>query len=450
MPFISFKDLGRHADMPFRFWNMYREPTPGGPTPDRRFPRPGLELQYTVGVGPIRATFLFQNKRVDVSGDEVYYNQVLIGNVPPTGVVKFAVSNEECVINVNRGAYYVTATSVTQIIDPDLPQTSDVLFLAGRFIYIHAGTDGEFSWSAVNDARTIDGLNFASAESNPDPITGGLIVGDNIAFVGTKTTEWWFPQDDITAPFIRSRGRKYDKGSTAIRSLVLCDNTMMFLGNDRIVYRAGAVPTRISDEDMENRLRQLTAAELSVVSAYQAVWSGHTFYVLNLPRLGSWAFDVGQRAWTRWTTWDKPRFRVDCSDDDILGDYYTGRIMKFNSNLRVDMEDSIERIVACYIPVTGGVQRNTNLVLHCSRGVGATTGYGSEPVVEMRYSDHEGADFTNWMEAPLGLVGDHSKAAMAHWVGLGSFQAPGRLFEFRCTDPVLFSPFGVSYNQLRP
>jgi hypothetical protein len=428
MPFISFKDLGRHASMPLRFWNMYLEPTPGGPSANRRFPRPGLVQQYEVWLGPIRATILFLNKRVDVSGDEVYYDRVLIGNVPETGVVKFAVSNEECVLTVNRGAFYVTTTAVTVITDPDLPQVKDVFFIAGRFVYIHYGTDGEFSWSAVNDAQNIDGL----------------------AFVGTRTTEWWYPQDDITAPFVRSRGRKYDKGSTAIRSLCLVDNTMFFLGNDRIIYRAGAVPTRISDEDMENRIRQLTDAELATVSAYQAIWSGHTFYVVTLPRLGTWAFDVGQRSWGRWTTWDKPRFRVDVSDVDYYGDYYTGRLMKFDSNVRVDMEDSIERIVACYVPVTGGVQRNTNLVLHCTRGVGASSGYGSEPVVEMRYSDHEGADFTNWMEAPLGMVGDRSKAAMAHWVGLGSFQAPGRLFEFRCTDPVLFSPFQVAYNELRP
>lgn len=429
---------------------MYMEPTPGGPSANRRYPRPGLGLQYTVGVGPIRATFLFKDQRVTVSGDEVYVGLTLIGNVPPTGICRFATTNDECVVVVNRRAFYVTLTSVALITDPDLQQVKDVFVLSSRFIFVDFGTAGMFQWSALNDARTIDGLAFASAESSPDPLTGGLVVGDNIAFVGTNTVEWWYANDDITAPFLRSRGRKYDKGSTAVRSLCLVDNTMFFLGNDRIIYRAGAVPSRVSDADMENRLRQLTDAELVDVSGYQAVWSGHTFYVVNLPRLGTWAFDVGQRAWARWTTWNKSRFRADVSDVDWLGDFYTGRLMKFDSNLRVDMEDSIERVVSCFVPVTGGVQRNTNLVLHCTRGVGASSGYGSNPHVEMRYSDHEGADFTNWMEAPLGMVGDRSKAAMAHWVGLGSFQAPGRLFEFRCTDPVLFSPFMMAYNELRP
>jgi hypothetical protein len=90
------------------------------------------------------------------------------------------------------------------------------------------------------------------------------------------------------------------------------------------------------------------------------------------------------------------------------------------------------------------------LALHCSKGVGLPSGYGSEPVVEMRYSDHEGGDFTNWMEEPLGEIGDRTKGAMALWVGLGSFQAPGRLCEFRCTDPVYFSCYQVAYNEPRP
>jgi hypothetical protein len=450
MPYVSFQDLGRHASLPLRFWNMYSEPTPQGPSRDRRFPRPGLTTQYTVGTGPIRDTLTFQGHRVDVSGSEVYLDQVKIGDVPPVGFVRHAVSEDECVIVVNKRAFYVTLTTVAQITDPDLPQVSDVIFIAGRFIYTHFGTDGQFSWSAVNDARNIDGLAFASAESSPDPITGAIVSGDNFALVGQKTTEWWYPQDDINAPFIRSRGRRYDKGSPALRSIVQADNAVHFLGDDGIVYRSGAVPIRVSDADMENRIRLITDADKALITAYPIIWSGHTFYVLNLPGEGTWALDIGQKTWARWTTWERDRFRADCADGDYLGDLYTGRVMRFSSNSRVDMEDSIERIVACYVPVTGGVQRNTNLVLHCTRGVGLSTGYGSDPHVEMRYSDHEGADFTNWMEAPLGMVGDRSKAAMAHWVGLGSFQAPGRLYEFRCSDPVLFSPFMVSYNEQRP
>lgn len=450
MPSVSFQDLGRHASLPLRFWNMYSEPTPQGPSRDRRFPRPGLVQQYSVGTGPIRDTFTFQGHRVDISGAEVYLDQAKIGDIPPTGNVRHAVSDDECVIVVNKRAYYITLTAVAIITDPDLPLVRDVIILAGRFVYIHYDTDGAFHWSAVNDARNIDGLAFASAEASPDPLEGAAVLGDNIAFVGTKTVEWWFPQDDITAPYVRSRGRKYDKGTTAIASVVLADNALYFLGHDGLFYRTGAVPMRVSDADMENRVRQLSDADKTLVTAYRVIWSGHTFYVVNLPGLGTWALDIGNRTWARWTTWEKDRFRVSCSDDDYLGDYYTGRVMKFDSNVRIDMEDSIERIVACYVPIQGGVQRNTNLVLHCTRGVGTPFGYGSDPKVEMRYSDHEGADFTNWMEAPLGHVGDRSKAAMAHWVGLGSFQAPGRLYEFRCTDPVLFSPFMVAYNEKRP
>jgi hypothetical protein len=193
------------------------------------------------------------------------------------------------------------------------------------------------------------------------------------------------------------------------------------------------------------------------ISGFRVIYRGHVFIVWHLPGKGSWAYDVSQKNWCRWTTWGRDLFRVGCGaragddDDTVVGDSLSGRLLTFEGSVFKDVgDDPIERVVAVFIPIQGGVQRNFNLALHCSKGVGLPSGYGSEPVVEMRYSDHEGGDFTNWMEEPLGEIGDRTKGAMALWVGLGSFQAPGRLCEFRCTDPVYFSCYQVAYNEPRP
>jgi len=102
------------------------------------------------------------------------------------------------------------------------------------------------------------------------------------------------------------------------------------------------------------------------------------------------------------------------------------------------------------VPLTAGTARNSNVVLHCSRGVGNVD--APDPIVYMRFSDQEGLEdtFSEWLPGTLGAAGDRSKAAMAHWVGLGSFGSPGRLYEFRCEGPVFFSPFGMTYNELNP
>lgn len=453
MPSLSFGDLGRVDTLPLALKNMYVEPTPQGPAKTRRMPRPGLLLVNELGVGPVRCSFQFLDVRITVSGAKVFSDDVQIGTIPASGPVRFAVSNEECVIISNNRAYYVdiVAPSVTLIVDPDLPQVKDVIFIAGRFVYFDADNSGIYRWSEVNDAQNIAGLAFASAESSPDPITGALVIGDNIFIAGSLTGEWHYPQEDITAPFQRSKGRRYDKGTTAIRSLALADNAGYFVGNDRIIYRTSQVPVRVSDDDMEDRLRRLTDAQLAEVSAYPIVYSGHTFYVVNLPGLGTWALDIGLRYWAEWSSWERGRFRADsCDANGVMGDLYSGKTFKFDGETYTDFEDAIDRRCAAFLPLQGGVQRNTNVVLHCSKGVGLPTGFGSDPKVEMRFSDHEGADFSNWREAELGAMGDRSKAAMAHWVGLGTILAPGRLFEFRCTQPVFWSPYMLTYNEVRP
>lgn len=446
---LSYASLGRVDTLPLVSKNMYIEPTPQGPFKTRRYPRPGLNQIAELGIGPI-TSFMFGLVRVSVSGPKVFADNVQIGLVPASGVVRYAVSDEECVVISNNRAYYVDvgASTVTLIVDPDLPAVRDVIFIAGRFVYFDADTGGQFRWSELNDAQNIAGLAFASAESQPDPIVGALVLGDNFIIFGTKSGEWQYPVSNIDAPFQRSKGRRYDKGTTAIRSIALVDNAGFWVGHDRIIYRTSQVPSRISDADMEYRLQQLTDAELAAITSYPVIYSGHTFYVVNLPRLGSWAFDVGSKSWSEWSTWERGRFRADsCDADGVMGDLYTGKLFKFSHLLFTDFDDAIDRRCAVFIALTGGLQRNTNAILHCSKGVGLPTGLGSNPKVEMRFSDHEGADFTVWQEAPLGMMGDRSKAAMAEWIGLGSFGSPGRLFEFRCTQPVFFSPYGFTYNE---
>lgn len=447
---LNLMDMGRKPPLRQRLVNMYVEPTPQGPAATVRYQRPGLYEVAERGGGPLACTFLFQGFRITVSGGSVWRDATNIGTIPVDSKTRFAVSNEECVIVAGHKAWYVTLTGVTRIEDTDLPDVIDVCFIAGRFIYVHASSDGQFSWSALNDAQTIDGLAFASAESNPDPLTGCMVTGDNIFFPGSVSGEWWYPVSDITAPFQRSKGRRYDKGCPAIRTLTLADNAVYFLGNDRMIYRAGSDPQRVSTFDVEDKLRKVTDADLPDVTAWTCTFGGHVFVIFNLPHQGSWALDVGQRLWAEWRTWNKDRFRIDFADNNFFGDLYTGKILGFDGDTFTDLGDPIERICSSFAALKSGHLRNFNLTLYCMQGVGLATGYGSEPVVEMHMSDHLGEDWTVWQEEPLGEAGDTSKGSLANWTSLGSISAPGRLFEFRCTDPVRFTPYMLTYNEVQP
>lgn len=448
---------GRDTIQALRYLNMQAEPTPQGPERFARFQRGRLDTpDMELGSGPIRAIFTFLGEEVVVSGSVVFYNGVNIGAIPSSGPARFAVSDEECVIVAGGFAHYITTTAVTVITDPDLFSVLDVIFLSGRFLYFSdgqtVGTNGQYAWSALNDAQTIDGIDFASAESQPDPIIGAIVQGERFGIAGSNTIEWWYPTLDINAPFQRSSGQTYSRGCVAIRSLVLADNAIWWLGNDRIFYRSGAVPQARSSYQVAQQIALVAEEDLPNVSCWTTTYNQHVFIVLNLPGVGTWAHDVANRSWCKWQSWGRDRFRVDFASEEHLGDFYSGKITKFTASPGLDLdEDPMERIVSAFIASNAGFVTMWNLHLRTLRGVGIEgDGFGSEPQVEMRYSDHDGTYWSNWLAAPLGMIGDTSVGAKAIWIQLGSIQAPGRLIEFRCTDPVDFAPYGGVFNEAQP
>lgn len=445
---LSLAASGRTKVINSRIVNMYYETTPDGPAPDARFGRPGLASAAERGGGPITANFDWQGFNFTVSGDTVWRDNENIGTVMAGPDTRFATSDNEIVIVTGGRSYYVTTEDVVQMADIDIPDpVIDVILRTnGRFIYL--SDKGQWYWSDVGDARSIDPLSFATADQAPDNLMAAINVNDSFVLFGTASGEWWYDTGDNNAPFQRSQGRAYRKGLAARQTLVEADNSGYFLGSDRVVYRMGADPIRVSTYDVEDKIRRVPQAYLPNAWAFSTTFGGHTWYVLSLPGQGTWALDISQNKWQEWKSWDKANFRVRVANGPVLGDQYTGKIMSFDQQAYTDLGDPLERIVGVYLPLKAGQAKNFNLMLATLRGVGLPSGYGSAPVVEMHYSDTDGRTWSNWMEAPLAAMGDFQTKAI--WDQLGALTAPGRLYEFRVTDPVEFTPYAVKYNELRP
>ena len=380
---LRLQDSGRDELLIQRLVNMYVEVTSEGPVATKRVGRPGLYQVAQRGEGPVRATFLWKGFRITVSGASVWRDAVNIGEVPADGELRWAISDEEIVLVAGGRAYYVTLEEVSRILDPDLPRVRDVVFLGGRFVYFDEDRGGFYRYSKVNDARSIEGLNFASAEAQPDPIIGAAVQGEGMAIFGTNTTEWHYPTLDPNNPFQRSQGRTYDKGCRAIQTVRLADNMLHFVGNDRMVYKAAQVPMRCSTHHVENRLRRQTEEEFNANSAFTIIFGGHTFYVLNIVGQGTWALNVAQKTWAEWRSWGQDRFRVSVADDDgFMGDALSGRIMGFDGGRFKDLdEDPIERVVSTWNPLRSGTLREHG----CPPGVAEPV--GERPVGGARVGD---------------------------------------------------------------
>lgn len=435
-----------------RLVNYYTEPTPAGPTPSARLPRPGLSLAYTIGAGPIwgmfRASGVFGGDRFGLSGNGVYRETMLLGVVTAASRgARWAASATQLVLVTGGRAYCYDGSMLTPISDPDLPAVSDVFYLASRFYYLQQNSD-RWYFSALADATSIDGLAFATNDEKPDADVGAAVLSDEAWFFGGDSVEPWYQTGDATNPLQRSQGRTYSRGCPAQQSIVPLDNALIFVDSQRRVCRTATVPQRISNYGIEERLRKCTAiADVTALPAYN---DGHEFYVLNIPGQGSFACDISQQnQWSEWSSFGQTLFNARSSIEAegvvYLGDATTGAVWQLDPTAYMDGGTNIERVVSCTVLAGSGSERCDRLTLQSTLGNGLED--GTDPLVQMRYSDDGGRTWSDWEARSLGVIGDFNDRPT--WKKLGSISAPGRTFEFRITDPVNCVVSGAVMNELR-
>lgn len=448
-----------------RLINCLLELTPAGPTEAARFGRPGLTASGTVGTGPsggrFRASGAFDGETFEISGEELYREGVLVGDLPGSGQTQWAfygdddeATSDDQLGLLRDGVYYVyDGTTLDTITDFDggsdpLPYFVDIEVLSSRGVLLTRS--GRYYWTAVSDLKTIDGLSFATAETAAD---GGIALakrGQQLALAGADTVEWLYPTGDADAPYQSTQSATYDKGCGCIGSMQAADNTIFWVGSDRIAYRASDTPLRISTHGIEQRLRQCVSLE--DVRADVVAHDGHILYILHIPGQGSFAYDVSTTQWAEFQSYNRTLFRarypLSIDGETTFGDDETNQIWLFDPEAFSDDGEPLTRLISGWWPVRSGALRCNNIMLQCARGVGLSTGPGSLPVVEMVYSDDAGQEWLDAGSESLGEQGQYSVKPI--WRQLGMMESPGRVFEWRVTDPVLVTFSGATINEQRP
>jgi hypothetical protein len=117
----------------------------------------------------------------------------------------------------------------------------------------------------LDDGRTIDGLDFANAESEPDELLDIAKMGDLFAMLGANSVETWTLTGDPDLPWTRVSQRTFGRGifSPGAKAEVADANTVYFVSSDGMVCKmAGDAPQRVSDSALEEDIK--LASEVSV------------------------------------------------------------------------------------------------------------------------------------------------------------------------------------------
>lgn len=287
--------------------NMYAEQAGGkGDFPVTGYP--GRAVALAELAAPDRGIYCTARGRIyGVAGDRLYRLDAsmaveYLGTVPGTDRVEWAENRTQIAICADGWVYVYDESSQTYTgaltAEAFLGATS-IACVGGWGIYTSPDSD-QFYISAINDFRTIQSLDFATAESRADVTKAVRIVSNELWFLGTDSTEQWHAAGSGVFPFARA-GVNQDVGCVARDTALNFNQGLMWLGKagqsqGLCVYRnAGYVPQRVSTHPVE-RLLERAGADISRARAMAWAVDGHAFYALTCVA-GTVVFDAVTGEW---------------------------------------------------------------------------------------------------------------------------------------------------------
>ena len=455
-----------------RMINMYPEIVPEGGKSAAFLSRcPGLLRLVAAGTGPVRGLWVLKEYLYAVSGDTFYRLNLIdgtsrwrvkpLGTVTGSGPVSMSDNGTQIFIACNPDGFIYNATTevFAQITDPDFPGAVKVSYLDGYFVFNEPNSARVWVTSLL-DGLSVDPLDFASAEGDPDGLVS-LIVDHREAWLfGANSIEVWYNAGLPDFPLQRIQGAFNEIGCEAPYSVAKLDNGLFWLGADArgrgIVYRAnGYTGQRISTHAVEWQIQQYGSMSDAIGYTYQQ--DGHAFYVLIFPTAQTtWVYDVATGAWHERAGWSNGNFvrhRSNCqaayNNQIIVGDFENGNIYAFDLNEYADNGDVQKwlRSWRALAPNTNNLKRTAqhSLQIDCESGVGTNTGQGSDPQMMLRWSDDGGHTWSNEHWTSVGKIGEYYRRVIWRRLGM-TLKLRDRVYEISGTDPVKLAIMGAELH----
>ena len=485
-----------------RMVNLFPEVIPeGGKEPGFLNRAPGLQLQQTVGTGPIRGLWAHQTNGSSffvVSGTEVYQlssltsTPVKLGNVAAGGPVSIADNGTQIFFACNGPSYIFNQSTQTfkQITDPDFPGAVTVAYLDGYFVFNEPNSQRVWV-TALLDGSSVDPLDFASAEGSPDGLVAINVDHREAWLFGSDSVEVWYDAGLADFPLTRIQGAFNEIGCVAAFSVAKLDNTLFWLGTDArgqgIVYKAnGYTGQRVSTHAIEYAIAQY--GNISDAIAYTYQQEGHGFYVLTFPSANAtWVYDAATQAWHEragLVNGQFTRHRSNCQcnfqGNTVVGDFENGNIYTLDLDVYADNGAPQKWLRSWRALPTG--QNNLNRSAHHSLQLDAETGVGlnglttgeniyltteaSEPLITenndfilsavgtveipapqamLRWSDDGGHTWSNEHWTSMGRIGEYGHRTIWRRLGM-TLKLRDRVYEVSGTDPVKLAIMGAELH----
>ena len=288
-------------------------------------------------------------------------------------------------------------------------------------------------------------MNFATAEASPDNVTAIQAHQKQLWVFGEVSTEIWYATGDNDAAFLPMQGAAIYAGCLLPQTIQRFGESLIWLsnsinGNSQVVMTQGYQVQRISNHALE---KELTTYDTTGASAYVYQETGHSFYVLNIPRANkTWVFDGATSLWheralfkdgefvrhpAEYHVMQKGRHIFAHAEQVTLMGVCTGCMDNIgNESLPQVRERSTHAISR-----TQGMVRHNRLTLIAQQATSVNN--TDNPQVMLSWSDDDGVSWSDTRWRGLGKRGQHKYRTF--WTRLGASR--NRAYRVRVTDAAM-------------
>lgn len=419
--------------------NMFAEVEVSGRRRLIRRQRPGLKSALTKA-GEKRCIERHKGKHYAVIDDKLYRFD---GTLTELGTLSTSTGrctmifndNDEIMVSDGRNGHYYNGTALSSVTSP--VNIGPLTYMSGFGVFPKPNA-GQFYITPLNDFSTVDALDFATAEAYSDNLKRVFADHSELWLFGTISTEVWQLSGGSDFPFSRFTNAQIERGILAPFSVVADDNTVFWLGDDGVFYRAeGYRPQRISTHPVERAVEALSDSVKENADAFIYTVGGHKFYTIRFEDELTLQFNIATRFWNRARTFGNDDWQILGSAGRITDYYLTpAGIVELDTSLNTDEGGIMER-GGISAPLYAGGNRITvnSFYLDCEVG---RAGIGKDANVMLRVA-RDGETFGNERWRSLGATGDYTRRAT--WRNLG--QGRSFMIEAMMTDDVPFAIVGA-------
>ena len=118
---------------------------------------------------------------------------------------------------------------------------------------------------------------------------------------------------------------------------------------------------------------------------------------------------------------------------NLVGDYENGKVYHYDLDTYTDAGDYIPAVWTYrHLDAQGRMVFYHRVEIEMENGIGIQTGQGSDPQIELRWSNDHGRTWSPFYARDMGPIGKYR--SRARWNSLGS--SDDRVYQARITDPV--------------